>query len=128
MRSKLFWIACVIVATGTLILQAQTAAPDFSKVRDDAVRLLQDVVRIDTSNGNETKVAEHVKALFDKEGIPSEILTQTASRGNLVARIKGNGKKRPLLIIGHSDVVGVEKEKWTVDPFGGVIKDGFVYG
>ena len=49
-------------------------------------------------------------------------------RGNIVARIKGNGSKRPLLLMGHIDVVGVEREKWTVDPFGGVVKDGYLYG
>src|SRR5262249_61906004 len=50
------------------------------------------------------------------------------SRGSSVARFKGNGKKKPLLLMGHIDVVGVEREKWTVDPFGGVVKDGYLYG
>jgi acetylornithine deacetylase/succinyl-diaminopimelate desuccinylase-like protein len=45
-----------------------------------------------------------------------------------VARLKGNGSKRPLLILGHTDVVGVQREKWPVDPFGAVMKDGYVWG
>jgi acetylornithine deacetylase/succinyl-diaminopimelate desuccinylase-like protein len=106
------------------------ASPDFAKNRDETVKTLQSLVRLDTSNppGNETKAAEYIKAVFDKEGIPSEIFALDRNRANLVARIKGNGKKRPLLLMGHTDVVGVEREKWTVDPFGGIIKDGYVYG
>jgi len=113
--------------TGAIVLQAQTS-PDFTKGRDETARILQDLIRIDTSNGNETKAAQYAKSILDKEGIPSEIVALDPNRGNLVARIKGNGKKRPLLIIGHSDVVGVEREKWSVDPFAGVIKDGYIYG
>jgi acetylornithine deacetylase/succinyl-diaminopimelate desuccinylase-like protein len=69
-----------------------------------------------------------VKAILDKEGIPAEIVASEPNRANVIARLKGNGKKRPLLLAGHSDVVGVEREKWTEDPFGGAIKDGFIYG
>lgn len=125
MRMKWLLVAAVIAAVITV--QAQTA-PDWTKSRAEAVKLLQDLIRIDTSNGGETKAAEYIKAIFDKEGIPSEIVAMNPTRANLVARIKGNGKKRPLLIMGHLDVVGVEKEKWTVDPFGAVIKDGYVFG
>src|SRR5439155_20919164 len=49
-------------------------------------------------------------------------------RANLVARIRGNGKKRPILILAHTDVVGVQREKWAVDPFGSVLKDGYIWG
>jgi len=110
--------------------QAPRPLPDFSKTRDEAVQLLESLIRIDTSNppGNETKVAEYIKSLLDKEGIASEIHTLQPGRGNIVARLKGNGRKRPLLLMGHTDVVGVEREKWTVDPFGGLIKDGYIYG
>src|SRR4029077_8400793 len=50
------------------------------------------------------------------------------SRANLVARIRGNGKERPLLIMAHTDVVGVQREKWPVEPFGAVLKDGYIWG
>jgi len=104
--------------------------PDFAKARDEAVERLRALVRIDTSNppGNETKVAEYLKAILDKEGIASEILEAVPGRGSLVARIKGNGSKKPLLLMGHEDVVGVERDKWTVDPFAATIKDGYLYG
>lgn len=106
------------------------AAPDFSAARDEAVKMLSGFVRVDTSNppGNETRGAEYLKGILDREGIPSEIFEKEPGRGNIVARLKGNGKKKPLLLMGHIDVVGVEREKWTVDPFGGIVKEGYLYG
>jgi acetylornithine deacetylase/succinyl-diaminopimelate desuccinylase-like protein len=122
-------ITLALALAGT-VLFAQNAgrAPDFNKAREEAVGFLQNLVRIDTSSGNETKAAEYIKSIFDKEGIPAEIFTLENGRGNVVARLKGNGKKRPVLLMGHTDVVGVEKEKWTKDPFGAEIKDGYLYG
>ncbi|MGH9785680.1 MAG: M20/M25/M40 family metallo-hydrolase [Terriglobia bacterium] len=110
-------------------LWAQTG-PDFVRARDEAVRTLQELIRIDTSNppGNETKAAEYLKAILDREGIASEILALEPARGNLVARLKGNGTKKPLLLMAHMDVVGVERDQWTVEPFAGLIQDGYVYG
>ncbi|MSU42350.1 MAG: M20/M25/M40 family metallo-hydrolase [Pedosphaera sp.] len=109
---------------------AYAAEPDFAAARAETVKMLAGFIGVDTSNppGNETKGAEFLKAILDREGIASEILELEKGRGNLVARLKGNGKKRPLLLMGHIDVVGVEREKWTVPPFGGVIKDGYIYG
>jgi len=110
-------------------LAGQTA-PDFRRAREEAVRTLQGLIRIDTSNppGNETKVAEYLKSILDKEGIASEIVAPQPARGSLIARIKGNGRKKPILLVAHTDVVGVERDKWSVDPFEGGIKDGYVYG
>src|SRR5437016_14430738 len=61
-------------------------------------------------------------------GISAQIYESAPGRGNLVARLKGNGKKKPLLLMGHLDVVGVERDKWTVDPFAAIVKDGYLYG
>jgi acetylornithine deacetylase/succinyl-diaminopimelate desuccinylase-like protein len=61
-------------------------------------------------------------------GIPTQTFALDPARANLVARIKGTGSKRPLLLLAHTDVVGVQREKWPVDPFGAVIKDGYVWG
>src|SRR5438093_11504833 len=126
MNRKLLFVVLLLVPAAMW----SQVSPDFANNRDETVRNLQALVRIDTSNppGNETKAAEYIKSVLDKEGIPSEIFALDKNRANLVARIKGNGKKRPLLLMGHTDVVGVEREKWTVDPFGGVIKDGYIYG
>jgi acetylornithine deacetylase/succinyl-diaminopimelate desuccinylase-like protein len=129
MIARIIFSACVMCSLLAPPLRAQTL-PDFAKARDEAVQLLQGLVRIDTSNppGNETKVAEYLKSILDREGIPSEIVARDAGRGNLIARIKGNGKKKPLLLMAHEDVVGVERDKWTMDPFAAIIKDGYVYG
>ena len=69
-----------------------------------------------------------MKKVFDAEGIPAKTFALEASRANLVARIKGNGRKRPILLMAHTDVVGVQREKWPVDPFGAVLKDGYIWG
>ncbi len=121
----------VLLATSSLARSSQPGAtPDFDAARDEVVKILSGFVRIDTSNppGNETKGAQYLKAILDREGIPSEVFEMTPGRGNIVARLKGNGKKKPVLLMGHIDVVGVEREKWTVDPFAAVIKDGYIYG
>ena len=84
------------------------------------------LLKIDTSNppGNETQAANVIKAILEREGIPAKLFASDPARANLVARIKGTGSKRPLLIMGHTDVVGVQREKWTTDPFGAVRKNG----
>jgi acetylornithine deacetylase/succinyl-diaminopimelate desuccinylase-like protein len=105
-------------------------APDFTKASDEAVKFLSELVKIDTSNppGNETVAAEYIKSVLAAEGVSAQIYESAPGRGNLVARLTGNGKKKPLLLMAHLDVVGVERDKWTVDPFGGVIKDGYLWG
>ena len=106
------------------------AAPDFDAAHRAIVTNLQRFVQIDTTNppGNETKGALFLKAILDREGIPSEIVELVPGRGNLIARLKGNGKKKPILLMGHIDVVGVEREKWTVEPFAGLIQGDYMYG
>jgi acetylornithine deacetylase/succinyl-diaminopimelate desuccinylase-like protein len=106
------------------------ATPDFDSAHRENVTNLQRFVQIDTSNppGNETKGALFLKPLLDREGIPNEIVERVPGRGNLIARLKGSGKKKPLLLMGHIDVVGVEREKWSVDPFAGVIQGDYLYG
>jgi hypothetical protein len=75
------------------------------------MRHYQAVVRLDTSNppGNERLVAEYLKQVFDAEGIPSQVLALDASRSNVVARLEGNGRKRSLLIMGHTEVVTIDR-------------------
>src|SRR3954467_8792938 len=110
---------------------ASAQQPDFAAAKAEATKILQELVRIDTSNppGNETKAAEYVKGVLAKEGIDSVIVESAPGRGSLIARLKGNGSKQPLLLLGHLDVVGVERARWTVDPFAAEIHDdGYMYG
>jgi acetylornithine deacetylase/succinyl-diaminopimelate desuccinylase-like protein len=126
MKMKALAVAVLLVVTAS----AQQKQPDFAAAKQEAVQILEGLVQIDTSNppGNEIKAAEYVKAVLAKDGIESEIFESAPGRATLVARLKGNGAKKPLLLLGHLDVVGVERDKWTVDPFAAEIKDGFLYG
>lgn len=103
---------------------------DWDSVGDETIQHLVDLIRINTSNppGNETEAANYLRAILASEGVESELYALEPDRANLVARIKGNGSKRPILIMGHTDVVGVQEDQWTEDPFGGVRKDGYIYG
>src|SRR5206468_1120755 len=68
------------------------------------------------------------KAVLAADGIASEIFEREPGRGNLVARIKGSGARRPLLLMAHVDVVNVDRSQWDVDPLSGEIRDGFLWG
>ena len=98
---------------------------------NDTAALLQEIIRIDTSNppGNEAKLAAFLKTKFAPLGFEIDIIpTPDPLKAHFIARLKGDGTKKPILLAGHADVVGVEREKWSVDPFAGVIKDGYVIG
>jgi acetylornithine deacetylase/succinyl-diaminopimelate desuccinylase-like protein len=109
---------------------AEKPAVDWKQLEPEIFEHYSNLIRIDTSSppGNETKAAEYLKKVLDREGIPSQIYELEPGRGNLLARLKGNGTKKPLLLMGHLDVVGVQREKWTVDPFAALRKNGYVYG
>jgi acetylornithine deacetylase/succinyl-diaminopimelate desuccinylase-like protein len=103
---------------------------DWDQLLKEAIHHLQEYIRINTVNppGNEVEGARFLKKIFDAESIPCQIFEPSPGRGNLLATLKGNGKKRPILLLSHIDVVPVEKERWTVDPFAGIMQDGYLYG
>lgn len=111
-------------------LAAQPKGIDWGQQQAEILRHFRALIQIDTSNppGNETKAVEYLKKVLEDEGIPTQTFSLDPNRTNLVARLKGNGSKRPLLIMAHTDTVGVQREKWPVDPFGAVLKDGYVWG
>ena len=120
--NRVLWaaLACAVTAFG----QAGETAGDL------AARYLPELIRLDTTNppGNETRVARYLKQVADREGIPAELLGDDPERLNFVARLRGTGKLRPLLLIAHSDVVPADRSQWSVDPLAGVEKDGYIYG
>jgi acetylornithine deacetylase/succinyl-diaminopimelate desuccinylase-like protein len=128
---KRFLIVAFAVA-GVCALNAQAPAPDkrvdWDKLRPEILERYRSLVQIDTTAGHETLAVEYLKKVLEAEGIPTRTFALDPARANLVARLKGNGSKRPLLILAHTDVVGVQREKWPVDPFGAVMKDGYVWG
>jgi acetylornithine deacetylase/succinyl-diaminopimelate desuccinylase-like protein len=101
---------------------------DWGRQKAEILKQYRDLIQIDTRAGNETKAVEYIRRVLEAEGIECKTFALDAARANLVARIKGNGSKRPLLILAHTDVVGVQPQKWPVDPFSAAIKDGYVWG
>ncbi|MBI5653210.1 MAG: M20/M25/M40 family metallo-hydrolase [Chloroflexi bacterium] len=101
-----------------------------NSLQTETTQYLQDLIRIDTTNppGNETRAAEYLAAIFKREGIEPTILESAPGRGNLVARLKGDGRAAPLLLMVHLDVVTAEPEHWSHPPFGGEIADGYIWG
>ena len=103
---------------------------NWDDVAGEAVDLLQRYIRIDTSNppGNEELAADFLAGLLTAEGIESRKLISAPGRANLVADLEAEGDEKPLILLNHTDVVPVEAEHWSMDPFGGEIKDGYVWG
>jgi acetylornithine deacetylase/succinyl-diaminopimelate desuccinylase-like protein len=96
---------------------------------DRAQRYFTDLLKLDTSNppGNESRVARYLKKVADENGIPAELLGPDPNRLNFIARLKGTGAARPLLLMAHSDVVPADRSQWSVDPFAATVKDGVLY-
>lgn len=94
------------------------------------MRHFQALVQIDSTDppGNETRVVDYIRTVFDAEKIPYIVAAKDPARANIVARLKGNGSKRPLLIVGHSDTVKVDPAKWKFPPFSAKRDGGWVYG
>jgi acetylornithine deacetylase/succinyl-diaminopimelate desuccinylase-like protein len=119
----------VLIALCASAAFAQPDAVDWGKQKAEILERYRALVQIDTSPpGNETRAVEYLKKVLESEGIPTKTFALDPNRANLVARLKGNGTKRPLLILAHTDVVGVQREKWPVDPFGAIMKDGYIWG
>lgn len=112
---------------------APSLVGDTSGLAREAQDWLVALVKINTTNppGNEQAAAEYIAGILSKEGITAEMLGVAPGRSAVVARLQSSAVADPskaLLLVAHMDVVGVDRSKWTVDPFGGVIKDGYLYG
>ncbi|MGB2644829.1 MAG: M20/M25/M40 family metallo-hydrolase [Candidatus Acidiferrum sp.] len=115
------------------VQSTQSPVGDTAALAKEAQGWLADLIRINTTNppGNEQAAAKYVAGILTKEGITSEFLDLEPGRSALVARLRSAAMPDPsraLLLVAHMDVVGVDKSKWTVDPFGAVVKDGYMYG
>ena len=102
-----------------------------ARAQSPTAALLAELIRVDTSNppGNEAKIDELLAAKLRPLGFQIDLIpTPVAGKSVMFARLKGDGSAKPVLIAAHGDVVGVERDKWTVDPFAGTMKDGYVYG
>ncbi len=104
--------------------------PDWAAAQGELVSLLQELIRADTRNppGNEIRACRILSRFFRREGIKSRIYKADDARANLLARLKGDGSQQPILLVAHTDVVPVDESNWSVPPFSGEIRDGFIYG
>ena len=127
--NRILTVALTIVVLNG-VARAQDGGIDWPRYQDMAVDLMQQYLRINTSNppGNELAAARFFKQIFDQDGIQNEIFEYKPGRANIIARLKGNGSKRPIILLSHTDVVTAEPSAWQVDPFSGVIKNDAIWG
>ena len=122
--------ACFLYASK---LPAQSKSIDWNALASETQATLADYLRINTTNppGNEFLAAQFLKRILDREGIEAVILDTVElgpNRANLYARLHGNGSKKAIALVHHMDVVPAAPAYWTVDPFSGVVKDGYLWG
>jgi acetylornithine deacetylase/succinyl-diaminopimelate desuccinylase-like protein len=103
---------------------------DWHGVRDEATEILSNYIRINTTNppGNEMEAARYLEGILRREGIESSIYEPARRRANLMAVVPGEKRGNALVLLNHMDVVPVEKDKWDLNPFGGIVKDGYIHG
>ncbi len=120
-------MAALMPASAQSVSQAKL---DWTKIDDEAMRHYLALVRLDTTDppGNETRVVDYLRGVLQAEGIPVTVAAKEPARANLIARLKGNGSKRPVVIMGHTDEVQVDPSKWTFAPFSATRQGGYVYG
>ncbi|MGI8643310.1 MAG: M20/M25/M40 family metallo-hydrolase [Thermomicrobiales bacterium] len=112
-------------------MSSETQQADIQAIEAAAASYLQTLIQFDTTNppGNETVAAQWVVDLCREAGLEAEVVESAPGRGNAIARLRSEGStKRPLMLTGHVDVVSVERDRWTQDPFGGELIDGFIWG
>jgi acetylornithine deacetylase/succinyl-diaminopimelate desuccinylase-like protein len=108
----------------------QTTTVDWHALNEGCIAHLQNLIRLDTSNppGNEILAAHYIRQQLEVAGVSCEIVESASGRANLRAVLKGDGSQRPLLLMSHTDVVPVEPQYWTRQPFSGDLADGYVWG
>lgn len=125
--SKLSWVCAILLVS----VQAYGQKPvSWFKLQDRSLQTLVELIQIDTSQpkGNEHLAADYIAKRLDSVGIEYQLFEPEPGRTSIVARLEGNGSKRPILLLGHTDVVTVERENWTFDPFSGTVREGKVFG
>jgi acetylornithine deacetylase/succinyl-diaminopimelate desuccinylase-like protein len=125
------WKITLSLATLSLAaISAQAQTPDWTRLEAETMEHFQTLLRFDTTDppGGEKPAADYLKAVLEEEGIPVEVFSLEPHRPNVAARLKGSGKKRPLLIMAHTDTVNIDPKKWTFPPFSATRDSGYVYG
>src|ERR1041385_2585322 len=130
LTKRIFFTALIVAVLGCNVSAQDGGRIDWPHYQDMAVDLMQQYLRLNTSNppGNEIETAKFFKRILDQNGIESEIFEFKPGRANIIARLKGNGSKRPIILLSHMDVVTAEPASWEVDPFSAIIKNNAIYG
>ena len=135
MRFRAVVLATVLAVVAAAAVEQRAAAqvpasPNWTALQQETLGHFQAMLRLDTSNppGNEYLVTDYLKGVLEKEGIPVQIVASDPKRPNLIARLKGSGRRQPVLYMGHSDVVTVDPKKWTFPPFSATREGGYIYG
>lgn len=118
-------LACMLACATTASAAGEPAA-----LEREAVALLSRYLQIDTVNppGNEIRGARFFAEIFEAEGIPVRVIESAPGRGNVVARLAGDGSKPAVVLMHHIDVVPADARFWSVEPLSGAVKDGYVWG
>jgi acetylornithine deacetylase/succinyl-diaminopimelate desuccinylase-like protein len=143
-RKLLHLAVCFLTCAVPLAAQGIPQAPppvstipaplrDTSALASEAMVWLMQLIQINTTNppGNEHAAAKYVAGILEKDGITPELIDMAPGRSAVVARLRSTAvadPSRALLLVAHLDVVGVERARWSVDPFGAVLKDSYLYG
>ena len=122
-----------LIGTNASAQPSPVRAVDWDALAKETQQVLADYLRINTTNppGNEMKTALFLKNILEKEGFEVQLLDSSelgAGRVNLYTRLKGNGSKKAIALVHHMDVVPASPQFWDVDPFSGVVKDGYLWG
>ncbi len=112
------------------LLMVPRGDDEWRAVGGEAAQLLAQYLRINTTNppGNERRTADWLAAVLARDGITAQVFEPAPGKANLYARLRGDGSARPIILLNHMDVVLASPEYWSVDPFGGLIKDGYIWG
>ncbi|MGD0955883.1 MAG: M20/M25/M40 family metallo-hydrolase [Candidatus Acidiferrales bacterium] len=131
--SAFVWLALFALAQHALAQSTadrRAISPDWRALQSEAVQKLSAYVAVNTTNppGNEIRAAQWYAKIFRAEGIPFEIAESAPGRASIVARLKGTGSEPGVILLNHMDVVPVSRAYWTVDPFAGIVHDGYLWG
>src|SRR4051812_15939593 len=123
----------LLLLTSPVAVDAQAGSLNWDSFAGESQKVFSEYLRVNTTNppGNELLGARFLKAILDREGIEAQILDTTElgpNRANLYARLRGNGGKKAIALVHHMDVVPVNPASWSVDPFSGAVKDGYIWG
>jgi acetylornithine deacetylase/succinyl-diaminopimelate desuccinylase-like protein len=123
-------LALILAATSAGLAAQAQSQPDWAAIEAETLKHFQALLRFDTSDppGREREAADYLMGVLRAEGIEVQEFATEAHRPNVVARLKGTGAKRPLLLMAHTDTVNVYPERWTFPPFSATIDGGYVYG